>query len=450
MNALAPPSYRASSTRSGQAPASTELPPYSRRYTLNQPVQVAPREPTEHTYQINDGKVVLKIHSSAKSSKSLPTFFEKENIRGQLTIDAEKGDSIHAIYITITGRVVTGSSEGDSFIFLRHNVPVWSRASDAPRLPSSSQNTTGTKLLGNCIWPLSIAIPRTVKVATGTGDTQECRLPETFLERHTRVSVQYDLKLHISRGKLRASSEIKTAFGFISSTRPDPPSLLRQLAYQQGCPLPNPQTDPDGWKPLGPVSCRGVMSKSRKIETRCTLAIAKPLCFTRGTAIPCCLTIEGTDSEALDILARPSSIVLSLQRRVRFYNQTYFARPDVAWNESVDEIGTACWWPSQTMASTTHRRQLEGEIHLSKDLRPSSDMGHFGVAYSVVLSPFNAPGFKPSSSTELVCEPVEIATMHARGPRAVPLAPPAYDPAVACMQSDDVRLQMPAYGLMVV
>lgn len=101
MNALAPPSYRASSTRSGQAPASTELPPYSRRYTLNQPVQVAPREPTEHTYQINDGKVVLKIHSSAKSSKSLPTFFEKENIRGQLTIDAEKGDSIHAIYIMV-------------------------------------------------------------------------------------------------------------------------------------------------------------------------------------------------------------------------------------------------------------------------------------------------------------------------------------------------------------
>jgi hypothetical protein len=64
-------------------------------------VQVAPREPAEHIYKLNDGKVVLKIHSSAKSSKSLPTLFEKENINGQLTVDAERGDSIHAIYITV-------------------------------------------------------------------------------------------------------------------------------------------------------------------------------------------------------------------------------------------------------------------------------------------------------------------------------------------------------------
>jgi hypothetical protein len=41
---------------------------------------------------------------------------------------------------------------------------------------------------------------------------QEYRLPETFLERRTRVSVQYDLKLHISRGKLRASSEYVSSF----------------------------------------------------------------------------------------------------------------------------------------------------------------------------------------------------------------------------------------------
>lgn len=103
MDASAPPSYRRYSTRPGQAPVSNELPPYTRRHTLVQPVQVAPREPTEHRYQINDGKVVLKIYSSAKSSKSLPTFFEKENITGELTIAAEKGDSIHAVYIMVRG-----------------------------------------------------------------------------------------------------------------------------------------------------------------------------------------------------------------------------------------------------------------------------------------------------------------------------------------------------------
>lgn len=224
MDASAPPSYRRYSTRPGQAPVSNELPPYTRRHTLTQPPQVVPRQPTEHIYQINDGKVVLRLYSSAKSTKNLPTFFEKENLTGQLDLTAERANSIQAIHITvgvqafhyvglgahysqITGRVITGSSLNDSFVFLDHTIPVWSRSPDTPRLPSSSPGTAGAKLLGNCTWPLSIALPRTVEVATSSGETRECHLPETFLERHTPVSVQYDLTLHISKGKLRSDSQ---------------------------------------------------------------------------------------------------------------------------------------------------------------------------------------------------------------------------------------------------
>jgi hypothetical protein len=102
MDASSPPRYRRFSTRPGPAPSSgaAELPPYTRRNTLTQPINLH-REPTEHVFQLADGKskpwVTLRVFSSAKSSKSLPTFFEKENITGRLELDAQRGDSIQAI-----------------------------------------------------------------------------------------------------------------------------------------------------------------------------------------------------------------------------------------------------------------------------------------------------------------------------------------------------------------
>lgn len=110
MDASSPPRYRRFSTRPGPVPLSgSELPPYTRRNTLTQPVNLR-REPTEHVFQLSDGKpkpwVTLKIYSSAKSSKSLPTFFEKEDITGQVELDAERGDSIQAVTAVVCFFVV--------------------------------------------------------------------------------------------------------------------------------------------------------------------------------------------------------------------------------------------------------------------------------------------------------------------------------------------------------
>jgi hypothetical protein len=80
------------------SPATEEPPPYIRRNTLVQ--RVTPRQPTEHTYFLKENNrdwVTLKLHSGAKSSKSLPTYFENEPITGSLGISAQKGDSIHSI-----------------------------------------------------------------------------------------------------------------------------------------------------------------------------------------------------------------------------------------------------------------------------------------------------------------------------------------------------------------
>lgn len=160
-----------------------------------------------------------------------------------------------------------------------------------PRVPSPSEGTSQSKLLGHCVWPLSIPLPKTAVVPSGTGDMQPFRLPETFLERHTSASVQYDFAIVISRGKLRSDSQwvdlsstscrvllttsghrIKTAFGYVPSSRPELPSMLRQLAYQQNTPLPGPHYDPQGWKSLRPVPTRGVMYKSRRVEVQCTVS----------------------------------------------------------------------------------------------------------------------------------------------------------------------------------
>jgi hypothetical protein len=61
-----------------------------------------PREPTEHAYFLKDSKkVTLKLYSQAKSSKSLPVYFEREKISGSLEINAEKGDSVHSVIVKV-------------------------------------------------------------------------------------------------------------------------------------------------------------------------------------------------------------------------------------------------------------------------------------------------------------------------------------------------------------
>ena len=109
--------------------------------------------------------------------------------------------------LQVTGRIITGSNIDDSFAFLTHTQPIWAKSPDSPRVPSPSDGTLSNKLLGHCAWPLSIPIPRTVDAPTGAGNTRSFRLPETFLEKHTRVCIQYDLTINISRGKLRADNQ---------------------------------------------------------------------------------------------------------------------------------------------------------------------------------------------------------------------------------------------------
>ncbi|KAJ7067134.1 hypothetical protein C8F01DRAFT_980387 [Mycena amicta] len=421
MDASFSPRYRRFS-RPGPVPQSAcDLPAYTRRNTLAQPV--ARREPVEHAYFDGKGspRATLTLRSSAKSSKSIATFHEKEHINGSFQLTAEKGDSIHSITVTITGRVITGSTIDDSYTFFSHSLPLWSKA-------ESRSSGAATKLLGTSSWPFSIPMPKAVSLKDGSRDVLY-RLPETFLERHIRGSISYEISVLVSRGKLRSDSEIKTRFAYIPGIRPDPPSLLRQLAYREHAELPGPEVDPVGWSASSTTVVRGSVFKTRQAAIHCMLSLANPLSYTRGTIIPIRLTLESTDGQALDILSAPTAPVVTLRRCVRYQNLATSSKRAADWVDSVEDICRAALWPSANGIDAAYSRCLEGEIKLPKDLASSSSIGLFTVSYTIALSSFEATGFIPATSETILTEPVTIATTHARdSPRPLEYAPPSYAP----------------------
>ncbi len=85
----------------------------------------------------------------------------------------------------------------------------------------------------------------------------------------------------------------------------------------------------------------------------------------------------------------PSSIVVVLRRRVRYYHPNSSARQGVAWNEPFEDVGSAVWWPSPDNGTNHFSRHMEGEIRLAKDLRPTSAMGHFSLSVRIHYTPLN-------------------------------------------------------------
>ena len=145
--------------------------------------------------------------------------------------------------------------------------------------------------------PFSIMLPRTIQGA-------QSKLPETFLERHTRSSIQYDFTIIIERhgGMLKNDSKcvsihsccqiqralnelyrIKTAFGYVPSIRTETPtSLMRQLAYTQHAAVPGPRADPDpnAWTLVMPAvsNIGGKLKGKGAVNVQCELALATPVC----------------------------------------------------------------------------------------------------------------------------------------------------------------------------
>ena len=119
------------------------------------------------------------------------------------------------------GRLVVGNSDDQKIVFLEFSSVLWGkqhhRTSSISRPSSLSADALAS---GKHEWPFALEMPKHA-VIQGTPDSQEtCPLPESFLERHTRVSINYAITVCIDRGRFRNRSEYVCTI-FISAQESD-------------------------------------------------------------------------------------------------------------------------------------------------------------------------------------------------------------------------------------
>lgn len=178
------------------------------------------------------------------------------------------------------------------------------------------------------------------------------------------------------------------------------------------------------------------------------------LCYTRGTVIPCFITLTSADTQALNLLAVPSCIPIRLRRHVTDYSPdftpnspTEFRQPNTLnipkrWKVTSEDLSAGVWWPVSE-GGQEHNKRLNGEIKLSQNLKSTCVIGNLMVQvrsniflvatfiaeipslsqYSVVVLPFSATAFVSEDSEKPLAEfDVEIATAYANGPRPLTYA----------------------------
>ncbi|KDR78627.1 hypothetical protein GALMADRAFT_244088 [Galerina marginata CBS 339.88] len=291
-----------------------------------------------------------------------------------------------------------------------------------------------------------------------------CPTPQSFVEPGVSANVRYELVVDIVHGFLKPDSRITTNVSYLPCISSSLPSVKRLVAQENNALAPGPILDPDGWFALSSSVLRGLLGGegARGIKIDCSLYLAKPLSYTRGTFIPCYLKLSSEDSDALNLLSTPNAPSVRLVRRLRHLSPRggdvvseinigvtgdslsgMFTFPPVIADGKgstlktvIIEVAEAVWWvPPKDVPQEPYIRYLEGEIHLAHGLEPSCACSLFQIEYFVEMLPFISTGFKPAphegrSSDDvldqaLVAHPVNIATIYTPdAPLPVPLTEP--------------------------
>ncbi|KAJ3537148.1 hypothetical protein NMY22_g5720 [Coprinellus aureogranulatus] len=141
--------------------------------------------------------------------------------------------------------------------------------------------------------------------------------PPTFSERGVVASVEYELTLVINHGRFSSKARVSTKVIYAPVSFPLSMTPGRHMAYQRKETPPGPELDPDGWKQLPEVSIKGTFLETREVTSRYKLFLAKPLSYSRGTVVPCCIAVSCDDVDALSILASPRMLRVRLRRSIR-------------------------------------------------------------------------------------------------------------------------------------
>ncbi|KAF8905073.1 hypothetical protein CPB84DRAFT_1845155 [Gymnopilus junonius] len=351
------------------------------------------------------------VKSRASNAASLPVFFEGDTISGRVEVDLDKAESSKGVTISIrAGTTFVGQDEE---LFLKEEQTLW----------------TGSKLTGKYSWPFSFTLPKEVSVKD-SDKTGIFRLPPNYTERASPAYIDYKLVVTVRRGFLKVNQTLVTSFGYHPITLPEKPSPLRLLSYSDGSSLIGPEGDPEGWKVLPEKKIKGTLFNVQEVEVNCTLAIAAPLSYAVGSAIPLIITLTGDNTQGLDVLASPSAIQLRLRRGMATGSEATddngARRTD---NYFVEECGTAYFWPSDESETAPNKRILQGELEVAKTLKSSFKFPKLTIRYALELLEFKAPGFvaNEGSSPVLLKEQVTIASRQIPGLVTHSYAPPGYE-----------------------
>lgn len=99
--------------------------------------------------------------------------------------------------------MVIGENSSRVFTFLNQSSTLWTNSTGDSRRPRKSDTAFDGKLHGDYEWPFSIALPKEVSVQVGPNESKVFRLPHTFLESTARATIQYEIMVHIARGRLK-------------------------------------------------------------------------------------------------------------------------------------------------------------------------------------------------------------------------------------------------------
>lgn len=208
----------------------SELPAYTSPVRAPVSRQTLIREPKEFTFEMPpNGKTSASLTLVADSllSKNTAVISEGSSVKGTVNFKSEKGDEIHSVIITVScrrtlcavpnlrqvkGELITGYLEGEHFTFLERSSTIWSQAMGDPRESVATMTKFTGKLKGKYCWPYCIDMPKeAIMVDMGVkSGPQPFFLPQTFLERHSRVTAQYEVSVRFCRGKLKSDQQSVT------------------------------------------------------------------------------------------------------------------------------------------------------------------------------------------------------------------------------------------------
>ncbi|KAI0076174.1 hypothetical protein K474DRAFT_1663295 [Panus rudis PR-1116 ss-1] len=407
----------------------SELPSYRQSISDRQSdSDGAVRRRTEHSFRsIKGGRpwLTLRVYSEAESSNEEPSFLQGTAISGFVNVDLVNQAIVRSVSVSVIGEV---SADAHRFITITRQLyvsdtsEILSPDSDAAAGPEVGSG----KLVGSHTWSFTIRLPKGICIVSTDGSRHTYRLPSS-MDNHARI--QYQLVVRVKKGVLSPGHRLVVPFRYTPQARPRPPSILRQIAYLENTPLIGPEGDADGWHTFESIQIHGKLFNSRPIVAICTLSIARPLCYTRGTVIPLAMTLQSSDEQGLDLLSSPNAPTARLTRTSITSPSFIVPHTDVGTRLLHSEvISTAIWW--SVGAPLDGQRYLQGELAIPADAPPNCCILNFAMNYNVVLYPFRAVAFSSgqSETAELLAQPVEIVTVDALSPRPISYVncPPQY------------------------